>query len=249
MIKLLILAVISLRVDTLFIPWGSEEGKLGVKVVNLEDAGPNYGPGAFDVDDGRIVFIDDLNSRISFFDADGRYLESYNIKGYFTNIALWQGKVILSADYYDSLKFLIIDRSKATETYWVRSKFPFIRNSVEFFKDYRKRKLYITYQILTGCIVRTHYTVFDGKIGKFKKGDLENWEDRYTVLGYDSTGEKILVRFDGYHYIFKRGDKVFKWKPVFFAQMDGAPYRMDREGTLYIVNYKEDGVEILEVKW
>ncbi len=247
MIKLLVLTLLSLKVDTLMIPWGHGEGELGLHVEYLEDAGPNYGPDAFDVENSKIAFLDTYNKRISLFSSEGVPIKSYGFDGFFTKICLWHGKIILSADHSGVLEFAVLENSKTN--FRVEPEERVIRNSLEFFKDYRNDKLYIVYRALMGYTVTPFYSVFERVPGKFKEGEPWESESRYTVLSYDSEGNKILVRFDGNFYIFRRGEEVFRWNPVFYAQISGAPYRIDRDGTLYIVNYKEEGVEILEVKW
>jgi len=248
MIKLLILAVISLKVDTLMIPWGSDVGELGIKIQSRQDAGPDYGPPAFDVEDGRLVFLDRFNKRVAFFDTDGKFIELYKVNGVYNNICLWNGEVILSADYSDSVKFTILKKFQHKE-YTVKVGKPLIRNSVNYLKDYRTGTLFVTYKTLEDATIASYYMIFEGMPGDFRKGDVEKSTEEYALVGYDSKGNEVLVKFDGKSFVFRRGKEVYKWYPIFFALIDGSPYRIDRDGTLYIVNYKREGVEILEVRW
>lgn len=250
MIKLILLAIMSLHVDTLMIPWGSGDGRLGIMLKVEEDAGPNMGPLAFDVEDGKIAFLDIYNKRIAFFRRDGSFEDSWKLDGYFDNIVLWQGNVYLANSDWESITIARMENGKLVEKSVLRVGAPVVGASVNFLKDFSNNVMFIKYSSANKGNIETFFTLFKGNLTKsdFLKGDPTDTRAG-AVVGYDNSRTPVLLRFKGGNFYFKHGKEEYRWEPIFFAQMDGPPYRIDRDGTLYIVNYLEEGVEILEVTW
>ncbi len=64
--------------------WGSGKGEVGLwnpSEQGIEDAGPNYGPQSFDINesDGHLFLLDSINERIIEYDENGRYLRDFSI--------------------------------------------------------------------------------------------------------------------------------------------------------------------------
>lgn len=250
MIKLILLTIVSFHVDTIMIPWGSGKGELGIKTQTREDAGPNMGPLAFDVENGRIVFIDTYNSRLEYFDRSGNFLKEIALDKFPNNVILWNGKIYLSTIGWKGIQFLKLNDDKLETITTIKTGKPLVGNSVEFLKDYGNGALFISYKIIDGEKIISYFTIFREGIKKedFIKGDPSIGKNS-TVIGYDAKGIPISVWFDDTTFHFRHGNEIFTWNPVFYAQMHGAPYRIDKDGTLYIVNYPREGVEVLVVRW
>ncbi len=250
MIKLILLAVISVHADTVVIPWGSGKGELGIKIQTYEDAGPNMGPLAFDVENGIIVFIDTYNNRLEYFDKSGKFQKEVKLNGFPNNIALWNGQVYLTSMNQEGIQFFKLSDGKIKTVTTINVRRPLVRNSVEFLKDFKNRALLVSYKVLDGEKIHSFFTLFNEalKAEDFIQGDPSVGKNG-TIIGYDEKGVPVSVWFDGSVFHFKHGGEVFSWNPIFYALMDAAPYRIEKDGTLYIVNYKKDGVEILEVRW
>ena len=250
MIKLILLAIMSLHVDTLMIPWGSRDGRLGIMLKVGEDTGPNMGPLAFDVEDGRIAFLDIYNKRIAFFRNDGSFEGSWSLNGYFNNIVLWKGNAFLANSDWDSIIIAHMRNGKMVKKSVINAGTPVVGASVNFLKDFSTNVMFIKYSSVKKGRINTFFTLFKKNLSKsdFLKGDPTDTRAG-AVIGYDKSGTPVLLRFEKGNFYFKHGKEEYRWEPIFFAQMDGPPYRIDRDGTLYIVNYREKGVEVLEVTW
>lgn len=64
--------------------WGSGKGEVGLSNPSeqgIEDAGPNYGPQSFDIDEatGHLFLLDSINSRVIEYDESGKYLQEFPI--------------------------------------------------------------------------------------------------------------------------------------------------------------------------
>ncbi len=250
MIKLILLAIISVHVDTVMIQWGSRKGELGIKIQTHEDAGPNMGPLAFDVENGKIVFIDIYNNRLEYFDKYGKFQKEVRLDGFPNNIILWNGQTYLTSMSREGIKFLKLSEGKIKTVTTINVRRPLVRNSVEFLKDFKNRALLVSYKMLNGEKIRSYFTLFNEglKAEDFIQGDPSSGKNS-TIIGYDEKGVPVSAWFDGRVFHFKHGSDTFSWNPIFYALMDAAPYRIEKDGTLYIVNYKKEGVEILEVRW
>jgi len=65
--------------------WGTGKGEVGLSNPSeqgIEDAGPNYGPQSFDVDEttGHLFLLDSVSSRVIEYDGSGKYINDFPVK-------------------------------------------------------------------------------------------------------------------------------------------------------------------------
>ncbi len=250
MIKLILIAIVSLQVDTVRISWGKGPAELGIKIQTREDAGPNMGPLAFDVENGTLAFIDFYNHRIKFFNSEGKYLTDEELNYPSSNILLWHDTLYITFGEWNTIHTLAIKRGKAVSEMKLTLDHKLVGNSIEFLKDYSRGVVFMSYKTIVGEKIRSYFSLFSMKLKlrDFIEGDPASTDGK-TLLGISRDGVPVYVWFDGRSFYFDHKGEIFKWHPVFYALMDGAPYKVDSDGTLYVVNYTQSGVQVLEVKW
>jgi len=102
--------------------WGSGEGEVGLLNLSeqgIEDAGPNYGPQSFDINesDSHLFLLDSINERVIEYDENGKYLRDFSIGiGATTDMKIKNGYIYILSFGSDAVYKLDMS-GKILETY------------------------------------------------------------------------------------------------------------------------------------